>query len=77
LNNNNLKILLNLPFYEYDEKYIYYKGILDYNIFDELDILVIENNNLNNNASSEKIINYCLLHLFSFKTPILNKIAYK
>ena len=61
LNNNNLKILLNLSFYEYDEKYIYYKGILDYKIFDELDILVIENNNLNNNASSEKIINYCLL----------------
>jgi hypothetical protein len=76
LNKNNFKILLNLPFYEYDEKYIYYKGILDYKIFDELDILVIENNNLNNNASSKKIINYCkfkntkIIKTFLLKFPI-------
>ena len=60
LNNNNLKILVNLPFYEYDEKHPYYKNDkLNYEIFDNLDVLIIENNNLNNDVSSEKIINYC------------------
>lgn len=61
LSDNNLEIIVNLPFYEYDKKYFLYKGELDYNIFDKLDILIIENNNLDNSASSEKIINYCLL----------------
>ena len=45
LNNNNLKILVNLPFYEYDEKHPYYKNDkLNYEIFDNLDVLIIENN---------------------------------
>lgn len=57
---NNIEIIFNLPFYEYDEKYFAFKENLDYNIFDELDILIIENNSLNNSASSNKIISYCL-----------------
>lgn len=77
LNNNNLKILVNLPFYEYDENYPYFKNDqLNYEIFDELDILIIEINNLNNNASSEKIITYChnknikIIRTFLIKFPI-------
>lgn len=57
---NNFKILFSLPFYEYNPMYEYFKEILNYKIFDDLDILIIENNNLNNEASSKKIINYCL-----------------
>jgi hypothetical protein len=58
---HNFKIIFSLPFYEYDPMYPYYKGkILDYTLFNELDILIIENNNLNNSASSDKIINYCI-----------------
>lgn len=76
LDKNNFKILINLPFYEYDTKYIYYKQDLNYEVFDELDILIIENNNLYNSASSEKIIDYCLsknikiIKTFLLKFPI-------
>jgi hypothetical protein len=57
---NKLKVLFSLPFYEYDDKYNPNKLILDYTIFNNLDILIIENNNLENQASSKKIIEYCL-----------------
>jgi hypothetical protein len=60
LTNTDLNIKFCLQFYQYDEKIMCgYRGILDYNIFNDLDILIIENNNLENQASSEKIINYC------------------
>ena len=58
--NNNINVIFSIPFYEYDNNYPYFKGILNYKIFDNLDILIIENNNLNNQASSSKIIDYCL-----------------
>jgi len=48
-----------LPFYEYDPKYANYKGKLDYTIFDNLDYLILEINNLKNQASSDAIIEYC------------------
>lgn len=59
---NNIIILFNLLFYEYDKKYCgpNLQKTLDYKIFDEIDILIIENNNLTNIASSKKIIEYCL-----------------
>jgi len=57
---NNYEIIFSLPFYEHDEKYGEFKGDVDYNLFNELDILIIENNNLQNSASSDKIIKYCL-----------------
>lgn len=76
----NLKIIFSLPFYEYDERYPGYKGILDYSIFDNLDFLVIEINKLeiDNQASSQKIINYCesknknikIIKTFLIKFPI-------
>ena len=51
--------MFSLPFYEYDKDYALYKGIiLDYTIFDNLDCLIIENNNLECEASSKKIIDY-------------------
>ena len=57
---HNIEVVFSLPFYEYDEKYkMKNKPTLDYSIFDNLDILVIEINSLTNNASSCKIINYC------------------
>jgi hypothetical protein len=59
LEDNNLNIKILLPFYVYDKKSPEYKEELNYDIFNDLDILIIENNNLNNQASSEKIINYC------------------
>ena len=71
------EIIFSLPFYDYDPQYIYFKNIyLNYKIFDDLDILIIENNNLNNQASSEKIIDYCLnkniqiIKTFLIKFPI-------
>jgi hypothetical protein len=76
VNKNNFQILFSLPFYEYDPNYSDYKGFLDYTIFDNLDILIIENNNLDNQASSKKIINYCLnknikiISTFLIKFPI-------
>jgi hypothetical protein len=57
---NNYEILFSLPFYEYDPRYEFYKGTLDYEIFEQLDCLIIEINNLHNQASSQKIIEYCL-----------------
>jgi hypothetical protein len=72
----NLKVIFSLPFYEYDPTYQYYKGILDYTIFDNLDFLIIEINNLDNQASSQKIINYCknkdikIIKTFLIKFPI-------
>ena len=76
LEKNNIEILFSLPFYEYDEKYIKYIGILNYNIFDNLDYLIIEINNLDNQASSKKIIEYCsskntkIIKTFLIKFPI-------
>ena len=58
LEDNNLDIKFCLPFFDYDNNYSGYKEGLNYNIFNNLDILIIENNNLNNKASSKKIINY-------------------
>lgn len=57
---NNINIEFALPFYIYDINYIYYKCKLDYKIFNEIDILIIENNKLNCEASSQKIIQYCI-----------------
>lgn len=59
-NENNIELIFNKPFYEYDDKFPEFKEELNYNIFDELDVLIIENNNLNNSASLYKIITYCL-----------------
>jgi hypothetical protein len=57
---NSYKIMFSLPFYEFDTNYPDYNGrILNYKIFNEIDILIIENNNLTNQASSSKIIEYC------------------
>ena len=72
----NLNVIFSLPFYDYDPTYQYYKGILDYIIFDNLDFLIIEINNLDNQASSQKIINYCknkdikIIKTFLIKFPI-------
>lgn len=54
---NNIQVLFSLKFTNYfgqNEK------ILDYSIFDDIDILIIEINTLENQASSNKIIEYCL-----------------
>ena len=56
---NNLKIVFSEPFWEYSDKFNANPRILNYEIFNELNILIIENNNLTNNASSELIIKYC------------------
>ena len=77
LTNNDIKIMFNLPFYIYDEKYSKYNNIinhpiLDYSLFQNIDVLVIENNNLTNQASSNKIIEYCLkLNIKIIKTCLL------
>ena len=57
---NDFNIKFALSWFEYDKDYWEYKGTLDYNIFDNLDILIISNNPLseNNQASNKKIINY-------------------
>jgi len=68
--------MFSLPFYEYDTAYPGYRGTLDYSIFDNLDILIIELNTLNNQASSQKIINYAkdknikIYKTFLIKFPI-------
>jgi hypothetical protein len=73
---NNIVISFNIPFYIYDNKYHSFKKELIYNIFDDIDCLIIENNKLNNSASSEKIINYCqkknikIIKTFLIKFPI-------
>jgi len=59
LKGNNLEIIFNIPFYKYDINDPGYLGLLDYSIFDNIDMLIIENNKLKCQASSEKIINYC------------------
>jgi hypothetical protein len=56
---NNITICFSIPFYLYDKKYYEYTKELDYSIFDTINVLIIENNNLTNKASSEKIIQYC------------------
>ena len=59
LNNNKIEVIFSLPFYVYDKLFPGYIGELDYSIFNNLDILIIENNNLDCKASSNNIINYC------------------
>lgn len=58
----NLKVIFSLPFYEYDPNFPEYKGRLDYSIFDNLDYLIIQINDLplDNQASSCKVIDYCI-----------------
>lgn len=74
--NNNINVKFSLPFYEYDPSYCRYRGELDYSIFNDLDILVIEINSLNNKASSTKIIDYLkeknvkIIKTFLIKFPI-------
>ena len=57
---NKFNIKFALSWFEYDIDYWEYKGVLDYSIFDDLDILIISNNPLgiDNQASYKKIINY-------------------
>jgi hypothetical protein len=72
----NIEVIFSLPFYEYDENYSNYRGVLDYTIFDNLDLLVIEINTLKNNASSKNILDYCekknikTIKTFLIKFPI-------
>ena len=72
----NVEVIFSLPSYAYNENYEYYMGILDYSIFDGLDVLVIENNDYNTQASSQKIIEYCqdknikIIKTFLIKFPI-------
>ena len=78
LKKHNINVAFSLPFYEYDPKYVEYTGKLDYSIFDNIDILIIEMNSLplDNQASSEKIINYLqnknvkIIKTFLIKFPI-------
>lgn len=71
-NEKKIFIKFSLPFYIYDDKYPGCIGSLDYNIFNDLDYLIIENNNLDNSASSTKIINFCLnKNIKIFKTCLL------
>ena len=72
----NINIKFSLPFYEYDTSYSIYRGKLDYSILNDLDVLIIEINSLDNEASSEKIINYLqyknikIIKTFLIKFPI-------
>lgn len=74
----NIEVMFSLLFCNYDDNYIYYKGALNYSIFDDLDVLVIEINNLHedNQASSKKILDYCekkninTIKTFLIKFPI-------
>jgi hypothetical protein len=77
LTKESYKIIFSLPFYYYDPKSPEFKNnYLNYQIFNDLDILIIENNNLDNEASSEKIIDYCrnkniqIIKTFLIKFPI-------
>lgn len=56
---NNLEIIFALASYKYDYNYFEYTHELDYKIFDNIDILIIELNKYENNASSDNIIKYC------------------
>jgi hypothetical protein len=51
--------MFSLASYKYDNNYWEYTHELDYKIFDNIDILIIELNKYENNASSDKIIKYC------------------
>ena len=55
LQDNDIEIAFALGYYNYDKNYPYYKKELDYSIFNNIDILIIENNNID----SDKIIEYC------------------
>lgn len=58
----NVKLMFMMLFFEYDEGFPdFYKGTLNYACFNDIDLLIIQNNNLNvnNQASSKKIINFC------------------
>jgi hypothetical protein len=71
----NFEILFALFFFNYDDEYTKKNCILDYAIFDNCDILIIENNNLQNQASSTKIIEYCLIknkNMKIIKTFLIN-----
>jgi hypothetical protein len=59
LKTHNIFVKFALGFYNYDFNYNCRAPILNYDIFDDLDLLIIEINNCNNQASSEKIISYC------------------
>jgi hypothetical protein len=60
LSNNNMQIVFSLPFFYYDPEYTdHYVDELNYDIFNDIDILIIENNKLNNTASSRNILAYC------------------
>ncbi len=76
-NKNNIKIIFSLPFFEYNEDYYSYRGLLDYAIFDNLDILIIENNNLDDKQNlSKKIINYCKnKNMFNKISNLSNKLV--
>jgi hypothetical protein len=68
--------MFSLPFFLYDKKYKSNAQCLDYSIFDNLSVLVIEINSLDNNASSDKIIAYAqskniqIIRTFLVKFPI-------
>ena len=74
----NINIHFSLRFFEYDPSYSgYIEGTkLDYSIFNGLNILVIEPNSLDNEASSDKIIDYLknknvkIINTFLIKFPI-------
>lgn len=75
----NIDVVFSLPFYEYDYNYKFKnKKKLNYSIFNNIDILIIEINWLpiDNQASSEKIINYLknknvkIIKTFLIKFPI-------
>ena len=55
LQDNDIEIAFALGYYNYDKNYPYYKKELDYSIFDNINILIIENNKI----YSDKIIEYC------------------
>ena len=58
----NVKLMFMILFFEYDEGFPdFYKGTLNYACFNDIDLLIIQNNNLNvnNQASSKRIINFC------------------
>ena len=61
LKDNFITKIHNIPLYLYSKKIgKMYRGELNYDIFNDYDIIIIENNNYFGSASSEKIINYCI-----------------
>jgi hypothetical protein len=72
LKSNGMEIIFSEPFYEYDFKYNNDPRKINYELFDKIDILIVENNNLDNDASSRKLIEYCKLkNKKIFKTCLL------